>query len=83
MTTGAHGLSLLITTEVGDEKHTFIFDCGPESKSIDRNVKALEVDLTSVEAIALSVSSVSLSATFMSMHHLIIGPPRVDVALAF
>lgn len=58
--TGAHGLSLLITTEVGDEKHTFLFDCGPESKSIDRNVKALEVDLTKVEAIALSVSSVSL-----------------------
>lgn len=55
---GAHGLSLLVTTEVGNEKHTFIFDCGPESKSIDRNVKALEIDLTKVEAIALSVSSI-------------------------
>lgn len=54
---GAHGLSLLVTTEVGDEKHTFIFDCGPESKSIDRNVKALGVDLTKVDTIALSVSN--------------------------
>ncbi|KAK9893511.1 hypothetical protein P389DRAFT_112527 [Cystobasidium minutum MCA 4210] len=51
---GAHGLSLLITTEIDEEKHTFIFDCGPESKSIDRNIKALQVDLTKVEAIALS-----------------------------
>lgn len=52
---GAHGLSLLVTTEIGEEKHTLIFDCGPESKSIDRNIKALGVDLTRVEAIALSV----------------------------
>lgn len=55
---GAHGLSLLITTEIDDEKHTFMFDCGPESKSIDRNVKALAVDLTKVETIALSVREV-------------------------
>ena len=48
-------MRLLVTTEVDDEKHTFMFDCGPESKSIDRNIKALEVDLAKVEAIALSV----------------------------
>ena len=58
---GAHGLSLLVTTEIDNEKHTFMFDCGPESKSIDRNVKALGVDLTQVDAIALSVRSLARS----------------------
>lgn len=54
---GAHGLSFLITTTLGDESHTILFDAGPESKSIARNLKALKIDATKIERIALSVRS--------------------------
>jgi 7,8-dihydropterin-6-yl-methyl-4-(beta-D-ribofuranosyl)aminobenzene 5'-phosphate synthase len=40
---------------LGDEKHTILFDAGPESKSIARNASALKADLTTVERIVLSV----------------------------
>ncbi|KAF9512180.1 hypothetical protein BS47DRAFT_1345805 [Hydnum rufescens UP504] len=51
---GAHGLAFLITTQIGEETHTILFDAGPESKSIERNLKALKVETTSIERIVLS-----------------------------
>ncbi|KAG8909863.1 hypothetical protein FRC01_006681 [Tulasnella sp. 417] len=51
---GAHGFSALITTSIGDEAHTTLFDTGPESKSIARNIASLKVDTTLIETVILS-----------------------------
>ncbi|KAG9011070.1 hypothetical protein FRB90_007504 [Tulasnella sp. 427] len=51
---GAHGFSVLIKTTVGNETHTTLFDTGPESKSIARNIASLKVDTTPIEAVILS-----------------------------
>ncbi|KAF8314930.1 Metallo-hydrolase/oxidoreductase [Clavulina sp. PMI_390] len=51
---GAHGLSFLVTTTLAGEEHTIMFDAGPESKSIARNLKALKIDTSKIERIALS-----------------------------
>ncbi|KAG8946065.1 hypothetical protein FRC00_009786, partial [Tulasnella sp. 408] len=42
------------TTSIGDETHTTLFDTGPESKSIARNIASLKVDTTLIETIILS-----------------------------
>lgn len=49
-----HGLSLLITAHVGDERHTLLFDAGPEGATLVRNAAILGVDFGQVEAIVLS-----------------------------
>lgn len=49
-----HGLSLLITAHVGDERHTLLFDAGPEGATLVRNAAILGVDFGTVEAIVLS-----------------------------
>ena len=49
-----HGLSLLITAHVGDERHTVLFDAGPEGATLVRNAAILGVDFGQVEAIVLS-----------------------------
>jgi len=49
-----HGLSLLITAYSGNEKHTVLFDAGPEGPTFLRNAKILGVDLSEVEAVVLS-----------------------------
>ncbi|KAL5486078.1 hypothetical protein ACEPAI_7122 [Sanghuangporus weigelae] len=42
---GAHGFSALIETQVeGSEPHTILFDTGPDSKSIIRNVESMQVN---------------------------------------
>ncbi|KAL1411637.1 hypothetical protein Q8F55_002601 [Vanrija albida] len=51
---GAHGLSILITTTIGDKKFRVLYDTGPEPLSIDRNVKAMKVKLTELDALFLS-----------------------------
>ncbi|KAJ1304836.1 hypothetical protein OPQ81_005970 [Rhizoctonia solani] len=51
---GAHGLSILITTEVGGMIHRVLFDTGPESKTITRNLAALRTPVESIERIVLS-----------------------------
>ncbi|EUC60370.1 metallo-beta-lactamase superfamily protein [Rhizoctonia solani AG-3 Rhs1AP] len=51
---GAHGLSILITTEAGNEIHRVLFDTGPEPKSITRNLAALRTPVESIECIVLS-----------------------------
>ncbi|KAG8909862.1 hypothetical protein FRC01_006680, partial [Tulasnella sp. 417] len=41
-------------TKIGDETHTTLFDTGPESKSIARNIASLNVDTTPIETVILS-----------------------------
>jgi 7,8-dihydropterin-6-yl-methyl-4-(beta-D-ribofuranosyl)aminobenzene 5'-phosphate synthase len=49
-----HGLSLVITVYIGSNKHTLLFDAGPEGETFLRNAKLLGVDLSEVEAVVLS-----------------------------
>jgi 7,8-dihydropterin-6-yl-methyl-4-(beta-D-ribofuranosyl)aminobenzene 5'-phosphate synthase len=49
-----HGLSLLLTAFVGDERHTLLFDAGPEGATLLRNAAILGVDFGDIEAIVLS-----------------------------
>ncbi|WVQ74698.1 hypothetical protein IAR50_004302 [Cryptococcus sp. DSM 104548] len=51
---GAHGLSILIKTTTGDQEHQVLLDSGPESSSIARNISAMSIDLTSLDALFLS-----------------------------
>jgi 7,8-dihydropterin-6-yl-methyl-4-(beta-D-ribofuranosyl)aminobenzene 5'-phosphate synthase len=49
-----HGLALLVTAHVGDERHSVLFDCGPEAQVFERNCRRLAVTLDSVDALVLS-----------------------------
>jgi 7,8-dihydropterin-6-yl-methyl-4-(beta-D-ribofuranosyl)aminobenzene 5'-phosphate synthase len=49
-----HGLSLLITAHAGEERHTVLFDAGPEGETVIRNAAILGVDFGAVEAVVLS-----------------------------
>lgn len=49
-----HGLSLLITAHVGSEKHTLLFDAGPEGETFIRNSNILAVDFSTIESVVLS-----------------------------
>ncbi|MCC7348869.1 MAG: MBL fold metallo-hydrolase [Variibacter sp.] len=50
----AHGLSCLLTAYRGAERHTMLFDSGPEDYAFERNVSRLGIDLGQVETIVLS-----------------------------
>ncbi len=49
-----HGFSLLITTHCGSDKHTILFDAGPEGSTFLRNASILAVEFAEIEAIVLS-----------------------------
>jgi 7,8-dihydropterin-6-yl-methyl-4-(beta-D-ribofuranosyl)aminobenzene 5'-phosphate synthase len=49
-----HGLSLLLTAWVGDERHTLLFDAGPAGSTLSQNAEILGVDWGEVEAVVLS-----------------------------
>jgi 7,8-dihydropterin-6-yl-methyl-4-(beta-D-ribofuranosyl)aminobenzene 5'-phosphate synthase len=49
-----HGLSLLITAQVGGSKRTLLFDAGPAAATFQRNAEILGVDFSSIEAAVLS-----------------------------
>ncbi|RPD78528.1 hypothetical protein L226DRAFT_481337 [Lentinus tigrinus ALCF2SS1-7] len=52
---GAHGFSALIETQAeGSEPHLTLFDTGPDSRSIIRNVEALKIPIERIERIILS-----------------------------
>ncbi|EIW62446.1 uncharacterized protein TRAVEDRAFT_68886 [Trametes versicolor FP-101664 SS1] len=52
---GAHGFSALIETEVeGAEPHLTLFDTGPDSRAIIRNIEALQVPVERIERVILS-----------------------------
>ena len=49
-----HGLSLLISVQSGREKHSLLFDAGPEGATFLRNANILGVDFGTVETVVLS-----------------------------
>jgi len=49
-----HGFSAIVRTTVGNNTHTLLFDTGFSEIGAAYNAKALDVDLSAVEAIALS-----------------------------
>ena len=49
-----HGLSLLITAQIGGKKRTLLFDAGPAAATFERNTEILGVDFASIEAVVLS-----------------------------
>lgn len=49
-----HGLSLLITAQVGAEKRNLLFDAGPEGETFLRNARILAVNFSAVDAVVLS-----------------------------
>ena len=51
---GAHGLSLLLTAHKGTEKHTLLFDAGPEGEVFKRNMGKLNIPPQMIEEIVLS-----------------------------
>jgi len=52
---GAHGFSALIETEVkGQLPNLTLFDTGPESKSLARNIAAMKIPVDKIERVVLS-----------------------------
>ena len=49
-----HGLSLLITAHVGDERRTVLLDAGPEGATLLHNAAILGVDFGAIDVIVLS-----------------------------
>jgi 7,8-dihydropterin-6-yl-methyl-4-(beta-D-ribofuranosyl)aminobenzene 5'-phosphate synthase len=49
-----HGLSLMITTYRGSERHSVLFDAGYNEKGVLHNIDQLGIDVESVEALILS-----------------------------
>lgn len=49
-----HGLSLLLCAHIGEEKHTLLFDAGPEGATFLRNVRILGVEFAEVGTVVLS-----------------------------
>ena len=49
-----HGLSLLITARIGNEKRSLLFDAGPEGATFLRNARILGIDFAGVDAMVLS-----------------------------
>ncbi|KAJ7901945.1 hypothetical protein B0H14DRAFT_3080169 [Mycena olivaceomarginata] len=52
---GAHGFSALLETQIsGEEAHLTLFDTGPDSQSLVRNVKAMQVPVDRLSRVILS-----------------------------
>ena len=49
-----HGLALVIAGESEGQRHTVLFDAGPDGEAVDRNGSRLGVDFGAIEAVALS-----------------------------
>src|SRR4030042_4526212 len=49
-----HGLSILVTVYQGEESHRILFDTGHTEIGVPHNLRQLETDLRSIEAIVLS-----------------------------
>ena len=49
-----HGLSLLVTAQRGEARHTVLFDTGPEGYAIERNGSRLGAGFEAVESVVLS-----------------------------
>jgi len=51
---GAWGLSLVITTEVDGERHSLLFDSGPEEYALERNARRLGFDWSTIDCAVIS-----------------------------
>ncbi|KAK7005606.1 7, 8-dihydropterin-6-methyl-4--aminobenzene-5'-phosphate synthase [Favolaschia claudopus] len=52
---GAHGFSALIETQIsGEEAHLTLFDTGPDTQSLARNVKAMQVPVERISRVITS-----------------------------
>ena len=49
-----HGFSCLVTARRGTQRHTMLFDTGPEEYAFERNTQRLGVNLGSVDGVMLS-----------------------------
>ena len=49
-----HGLSLIITTHIGKDRQTLVFDAGPEAYTVTRNGALLQVPFGDAGAVVLS-----------------------------
>ena len=49
-----HGLSLLVTVRIGDERRSVLFDAGPEGATLLHNAEILGVDFAAIDAVVLS-----------------------------
>jgi 7,8-dihydropterin-6-yl-methyl-4-(beta-D-ribofuranosyl)aminobenzene 5'-phosphate synthase len=49
-----HGLSLLLTAHVGDNRHTLLFDAGPAGSTLVQNAAILGIDWGAIDAVVLS-----------------------------
>ncbi|THH32304.1 hypothetical protein EUX98_g1875 [Antrodiella citrinella] len=78
---GAHGFSALIETEVkGSEPELTLFDTGPESLSIARNIAAMHVPVERISRIILSHWHSDHSGGILSFLRIRQSAPNVDPA---
>src|SRR5450759_4332204 len=49
-----HGLSLIITARIGQDRQTLVFDAGPEAYTVTRNGALLKVPFGDAGAVVLS-----------------------------
>ncbi|EIW68999.1 hypothetical protein TREMEDRAFT_62716 [Tremella mesenterica DSM 1558] len=79
---GAHGLSILLKTTVNGKEHQVLLDAGPDGKTIERNIEAMQVDLNKLDCLVLShwhsdhSGGIPQVLSLRPPHHL---PLRVDV----
>jgi len=82
-----HGLSVLATGTIGDERHSILFDVGPYAEVWLDNAERLAVDLASIEVVFLShwhwdhsgampevIAAITVARSAMGL-----APPIVDV----
>ena len=51
---GGHGLAFLIQTQVGENSYEILYDTGPSGEILLHNLKVLNLDISSVDAIVMS-----------------------------
>ncbi|KAF7966794.1 hypothetical protein HWV62_37001 [Athelia sp. TMB] len=80
---GAHGFSALIETQVsGSKEHLTLFDTGPDSRSLVRNIRSLNVPADHIDEIILSHWHADHSGgllSFLSMRGSSAPPCTVDL----
>ncbi|EJD35448.1 hypothetical protein AURDEDRAFT_108975 [Auricularia subglabra TFB-10046 SS5] len=77
---GAHGLCVLITTEVGtNPPRTLLFDTGPDGRALERNLAAIKVPLDAIERVVLSHWHSDHTGGVLTLLSLLPDPAKVTV----
>lgn len=77
---GAHGFSALLETQVNDEPpHLTLFDTGPDSLSLVRNIKALQIPVHEIDRVVFSHWHSDHTGGLLSFLRLRDSPCIVDV----